>query len=204
MRDAAADADVLAAGGLAGRLERLGRRRVDEVERRAALHLDRRARVMGEDEDRRVERRVGTPPALPLRVLVPAGRAELPGTHDLGADPRIVQPQEGVVDAARCRRARRPSGATTGSRTSIRAAVRRRGRTVPRGSDLRRCRSRRARWRRTGRGRVTWLVLLLALTLPQQKGRWGHRGPPPLRPLLAQSRHAVARLSRRYLTDAAT
>ena len=31
---------------------------------------------------------------------MPSGRAELPGTHDLGADPRIVQPQEGVVDAA--------------------------------------------------------------------------------------------------------
>jgi hypothetical protein len=39
----AADADVAAAGGLAGRLERLGRRRVDEVVCRAALHLDRRA-----------------------------------------------------------------------------------------------------------------------------------------------------------------
>src|ERR671925_556598 len=91
---------VLAVRSLAGRLERLGRRSVDEVERRAALHLDRRARVMGEDEDGRVERRVGTPPALPLRVLVPAGRAELPGTHDLGADPRIVQEHEGVVDAA--------------------------------------------------------------------------------------------------------
>src|SRR5436309_15698816 len=95
-----ADAYVLAARSLAGRLERLGRRSVDEVERRAALHLDRRARVMGEDEGRCVERRVGTPPALPLRVLVPSGRAELPGTHDLGADPRIVQPHEGVVDAA--------------------------------------------------------------------------------------------------------
>jgi hypothetical protein len=31
---------------------------------------------------------------------VPPGRAELPGTHDLGADPRGEQPQEGVVDAA--------------------------------------------------------------------------------------------------------
>src|ERR687884_110770 len=71
-----------------------------EVKRRAALHLDRRARVVGEDEDRRVKRRVGAPPALPLRVLVPSGRAELPGTHDLGADPRIVQPDKGVVDAA--------------------------------------------------------------------------------------------------------
>src|SRR4029450_4100093 len=74
-----ADTDVLAVRGLAGRLERLGRRSVDEVERRAALHLDRRARVMGEDEDRCVERRVGPPPALPLRVRVPAGGARAPG-----------------------------------------------------------------------------------------------------------------------------
>src|SRR6266498_4277430 len=95
-----ADADVLAARSLAGRLERLGRRLVEEVERRAALHLDRRARVVGEDEDRRVERRVGTPRAGPFRVLLPSGRAELPGTHDLGADPRREQLGEGVVDAA--------------------------------------------------------------------------------------------------------
>src|ERR671936_1335658 len=95
-----ADAYVLAVRGLAGRLERLGRRSVEEVERCTALHLDRRARVMGEDEDRRVERRVRAPPALPVCVLVPSGRAELPGTHDLGADPDIVQPHEGVVDAA--------------------------------------------------------------------------------------------------------
>src|SRR5918994_4451643 len=82
---ASAEAYVLAVRGLAGGLERLGGRGVDEVERRAALHLDRRARVMGEDEDRCVERRVGTPPALPVRILVPAGVAELPGAHDLGA-----------------------------------------------------------------------------------------------------------------------
>src|SRR5215216_758140 len=55
---------------------------------------------MGEDVDRCVERRVGTPGALPPRVLVPSGVAELPGTHDLGADPRTVLPGEGVVDAA--------------------------------------------------------------------------------------------------------
>src|SRR5919109_5191929 len=55
---------------------------------------------MSEDEGRCVERRVGTPPALPLRVLVPSGGAELPGTHDLGADPRGEQLQERVVDAA--------------------------------------------------------------------------------------------------------
>src|SRR3954465_3744995 len=77
----------------------IGGGRVEEVERRAALHLDRRARVMGEDEDRCVERRVGTPSALPLRVLVPSGRAELPGTHDLGADPGSEELREGVVDA---------------------------------------------------------------------------------------------------------
>jgi DNA-binding NarL/FixJ family response regulator len=95
-----ADADVLAARSLAGRLERLGRRGVDEVEGRAALHLDRRAPVMGEDEGRCVEWWVGTPPTLPLRVLLPSGRAELVRTHDLGTDPDIVQPREGIVDAA--------------------------------------------------------------------------------------------------------
>jgi hypothetical protein len=95
-----ADTYVLAVRSLAGRLERLGRRSIDEVERCAALHLDRRAPVMGQDEDRCVERRVGTPRALPLRVLVPSGVAELPGTHDLGADPRIVLLDEDVVDAA--------------------------------------------------------------------------------------------------------
>jgi hypothetical protein len=35
-----------------------------------------------------------------LRVLVPSGRAELVGTHDLGADPWTVLLGEGVVDAA--------------------------------------------------------------------------------------------------------
>src|SRR5688572_22933819 len=95
-----ADAYVLAVRGFASRLERLGRRRVAEVEGRAAFHLDRRARVMREDEGRRVERRVGTPRALPLRVLVPSGMAPLPGPHDLGADARIELPGEGVVDAA--------------------------------------------------------------------------------------------------------
>jgi hypothetical protein len=30
---------------------------------------------------------------------VPSGRAELPGPHDLGADPHVEQPQERVVDA---------------------------------------------------------------------------------------------------------
>jgi tetratricopeptide (TPR) repeat protein len=105
-----AEAYILAVRSRPGRHERLGRRRVDEVERRAAVHLDRRARVMGEDEGRGVERRVGTPPALPLRVLVPSGRAELPGTHDLGADPDREHLQEGVVDAAAAARLTDPLG----------------------------------------------------------------------------------------------
>src|ERR687886_2362174 len=104
-----ADAYVLAARRLTGRLERLGGRGVDEVVHGAALHLDRRARVMGEDEDRCVERRVGTPPALPLRVLVPSGVTELPRTHDLGADPRAVLPGEDVVDAAAATRLVEPA-----------------------------------------------------------------------------------------------
>src|SRR5438552_2114287 len=97
---AAADAYVLAVGGFADGLERLGGRSVDEVERRAALHLYRRARLVGEDEGRCVERRVGTPRALPLRVLVPSGMAELVRTHDLGADPWSEPLREGIVDAA--------------------------------------------------------------------------------------------------------
>src|SRR5918994_5895000 len=64
-RGTPAEAYVFAVRGLAGRFERLRGRSVDEVERRAALHLDRRARVMGEDEDRRVERRGGGPRAPP-------------------------------------------------------------------------------------------------------------------------------------------
>src|SRR5262245_40105867 len=55
---------------------------------------------MSQDEDRRVERRVRTPPPFPLRVLMPSGVAELPGTHELGPYPWIVQPHEGIVDAA--------------------------------------------------------------------------------------------------------
>src|ERR687895_481822 len=97
---ASADAYVLTVRSIAGGLERLLGRTIDEVERRAALHLDRWPRVMGENEDRRVERRVGTPPALPVRIIVPSRRAELPGTHDLGADSRAVRPRESVVDAA--------------------------------------------------------------------------------------------------------
>src|SRR5215208_576016 len=57
-------------------------------------------RMMGENEHRRVKRRVRAPPALPLRILVPAWRAELPRSHDLGADAGLVLTSEGVVHAA--------------------------------------------------------------------------------------------------------
>jgi len=68
-RGAAADAYVLPSRGVPSRVERFSRRSVDKVERRGALHRDRRARVMGEDEDRCAERRVGPPPALPGSLL---------------------------------------------------------------------------------------------------------------------------------------
>ena len=70
------------------------------MERGAALHLNRRAGTVGEDERRRVERRVGTPPSRPLRVVLPSGRAELAGAHDLGADAGEEALGERVVDAA--------------------------------------------------------------------------------------------------------
>ncbi len=52
---------------------------------------------MSEHEGRCVERRVRAPPALPVRVVLPAGRAELVGAHDLGADAVTVALSEGVV-----------------------------------------------------------------------------------------------------------
>jgi hypothetical protein len=98
-RRATPDADVLARGGLPGDLERVRRRRLQEVERRTAVHLQRRPRAMGQDVRRRVERRVVPPPPAPLRVVLPAGRAELAGAHDLRADAVLVALGECVVGA---------------------------------------------------------------------------------------------------------
>src|SRR5262249_29771114 len=58
----------------------------DEHERRAALHRQRLARVMGEHEDGRVEGRVLTPPARPRLVPHPVAAAEHLAAHDVGAD----------------------------------------------------------------------------------------------------------------------
>src|SRR5213593_1329503 len=54
---------------------------------------------MGEHERRRVEGRVGAPPPSPVGVVLPARRTELPRTHDLGADPRLVLSRECIVGA---------------------------------------------------------------------------------------------------------
>ena len=68
--------------GAAGRGARLLERRLDavghEVERRAALHLDRLARVVREHEHRVVVRRLVTPPA------VPAGPRRVPRSRGSG------------------------------------------------------------------------------------------------------------------------
>ena len=68
------------------------------MERRAALHLQRRARTVGQDVRRRVERRVVTPPPAPLRVVLPARRAELARAHDLRTDPGAVPFGHRVID----------------------------------------------------------------------------------------------------------
>jgi hypothetical protein len=89
---------------LSGEVERLVWAAIDEVEDGAALHLDRRARVVRKHEDRRVEWRVRPPPAAPLLVGADPGprptlrRAELAPAHDLGADVENVLLGEGVVD----------------------------------------------------------------------------------------------------------
>src|SRR3954464_9891012 len=79
--------DVYAA--LAGRLARLRVSSVeavgDEVEGRPALHLDRLSSVMGEHEDRRVVRRLGTPPAAPVLIPLAADRPEHVPPHDVRA-----------------------------------------------------------------------------------------------------------------------
>ena len=79
-------------------LECIRWRGVEEVERRTALHLQRRARTVGQDVRRRVERRVVTPPPAPLRVVLPARRAELAGAHDLRTDPGSVPIGHRVIE----------------------------------------------------------------------------------------------------------
>ena len=57
--------------------------------------------MVGHDEDRRLERRLLAPPALPLVVGPgPALRAELVAAHDLGTDVAVEVPDQVVVQTA--------------------------------------------------------------------------------------------------------
>jgi hypothetical protein len=72
----------------------------DEVEGGAALHLERRARMVGQHEHRHVVGRVRPPPALPGIVGPrPADRAEHVAAEDPGAE--VLEPGRGelLVDA---------------------------------------------------------------------------------------------------------
>ena len=83
-RGAARDVDAILAGRLTRLrvcgLEALG----DEVEARAALHLDRLAGVVGEHEDRRVVGRLGAPPSIPVLIPLAADRPEHVAAHHVG------------------------------------------------------------------------------------------------------------------------
>src|SRR6185503_19563725 len=83
-RSAARDVDAILASRLTRLrvcgLEALG----DEVEARAALHLDRLAGMVGEHEDRRVVGRLGAPPSIPVLIPLAADRPEHVAAHDVG------------------------------------------------------------------------------------------------------------------------
>jgi hypothetical protein len=99
-RRATSDDHVLPGGCLHRALERGLDPVRHEMERGPTLHLERRAGVVGEDEDGVVVRRVLTPPAAPLLVAPrPTHRAEHVPAHDPGADvlvpgrrPLVVEP----------------------------------------------------------------------------------------------------------------
>src|SRR5690348_697359 len=95
-----ANSYIQAAGRFQGRFKGLGGARVDEVERGSTLHLNGRPEMMGEDEHRSVERRIGPPPPFP--VLVSPGAtlgAELVPPHNLGADAGAPVAGESIVDS---------------------------------------------------------------------------------------------------------
>jgi hypothetical protein len=84
---AAADPDVQPGCGPPCLLKGPGRAGAGEVERGAAIHLQRRPGMAGEDEHRGVKRRAVSPAALPLVVWPGAAlRPELIPAHDLRAD----------------------------------------------------------------------------------------------------------------------
>src|SRR5919204_6697311 len=101
---AAPEPDVLTARGLLRPLQRPLDPVGDEVERRSPLHLDRLARVMGDDVHVVVVWRVVAPPTLPLTIPpVPAARGpEHVAAHDGGADvlARFLDDPRALVDLA--------------------------------------------------------------------------------------------------------
>src|SRR4051812_18970551 len=100
--DAAADADVAAGGGLARAIERFADAAGDEMEDRAALHLERRALGAGGDENGGVVGRLIAPPAAPALVQPRAAdRAEHVAAEDPGAGILEAARREAVVDAGR-------------------------------------------------------------------------------------------------------
>src|SRR6266566_10175672 len=72
----AGDVDVTGAGRGPGLLQGGGDPAGDEVKRRPALHLDRVVRVVGEDKDGSVVRRLLAPPAAPIAVPLIPDRTE--------------------------------------------------------------------------------------------------------------------------------
>ena len=97
---AAADADISASGGLARLRKRLGRAGVQEDKRGTAVHLDGGPGMVGEHKNRGMERRVISPPSVPLLVRPGAVvGAELPPAHDPGADARSPGAGKSVIDA---------------------------------------------------------------------------------------------------------
>src|SRR3954451_5321284 len=99
---AAPEPHVLAARGLLRLLKRPLDPVGDEVESGAPLHLDRLARVMGDDEHVVVVRRVVSPPTGPLAVapVAAADRPEHVPAHDGGADvlERFLDDRSALVD----------------------------------------------------------------------------------------------------------
>src|SRR3954466_2390327 len=99
-RHTATDADVLEPGHPARAVERLVDAAGDEVERGAAAHHERFARVVRQHEHGHVIWRFVAPPALPLRVRpAPADRPEHVAAHDPRADVLEAALGHAVVDA---------------------------------------------------------------------------------------------------------
>ena len=92
-RDSAAKPDVLIFCGVPGSFKSSVNSVRHEMEGSSAIHGDRRARVVGEDEDGRVVRRVVAPPSLPVFVG--------PGTSNRPEHISTNDPCANIVEAAR-------------------------------------------------------------------------------------------------------